>query len=998
MPPHQHQIPHVGGSWKGRPAEFRSDRLVVAVKPGYPVHATLTEISHQIHSSLHIPVNFVVKPGRRWAVFRFNPHPNASTTIPQVAELIALDERIKYAEPSVIGHSHLNPGGDFALQTWAKTIGLETAWSMTTGTKSVLLAILDSGISMTASTPDHPDLKGTRFITKRGTINNDYLGTNYDEVPRDEHLKGHGTHLAGIASAIGTDSLGIAGVNWNCPVYVARVIDACDNVASTDVLEAVHDLLDYASGSYDRVVVNMSFGTMTEVDHFRDMCDQAQASPLEVLFVCGAGGVDDSHTDVDFPAALASEYTFVVSVGATTGDTYNVYMPLRDDYSKITIFAPGSLIYSTLPTYDRQCVDSHGVTQRGTDKNYGKESGSSMAAAMVSGVASLMWAVNDGLSAEDIIDLLKAKAKSFTYTQILRNPDDSPKAGATLTHIRLNASDAVMAALPHVEIEETHVLFADVAVGDPVEQCLVFAIGSDCTVDFEVVAGSITGLPPTLTIAPLSAQYTPDMGGECSFITITYLPTAAGTAEYAEFKIRCMQANCEWTVYITANSAVDTTCAAMIVADRSSSMAEPSGITALTRMQVLQEAAGIVVETMRVGDSLGVDGFSSTAATTVPATDITGEDPASGERTMIKTRVAGLAIGGTTSVGAGVKLAAGMLAGTSRATRGMIVLTDGHENTPPFILDVMETITTPVYAIGMGTAEVIQPDTLEALTAKTGGYLLLTDTLNNTARFKVAKYALQMLSDIMDESVVLDPATALRPRQRLSIPFPLCADDRACEVMLLTPWPDLVKMTVTAPNGTVVETRGRGTRRFAGTCIVGHRFLLPVMEAHAGTYHVVLEIADEQAERVLLERCKARGKRVPSMPCSVMVTAKSSVRMKCRALTASTRPGSRVTLRATLSRRGQGYDARVRVAARIRKRGEHASSVQLMPVGNGVFEGTFTASSTGVYECVIRATGTTPDRQRFRREQTVTAQVWPETALCIEPARARALEVEGGAW
>ena len=91
-------------------------------------------------------------------------------------------------------------------------------------------------------------------------------------------------------------------------------------------------------------------------------------------------------------------------------------------------------------------------------------------------------------------------------------------------------------------------------------------------------------------------------------------------------------------------------------------------------------------------------------------------------------------------------------------------------------------------------------------------------------------------------------------------------------------------------------------------------------------------------------------------------------------------------------------DAKVRVAARIRKRGEPQSRVELAALGNGVFEGAFTATSNGVYECVIHAAGSAPGEQRFRREQTVTAQVWPERGLSIDIARARALEAEGRAW
>jgi len=333
-----------------------------------------------------------------------------------------------------------------------------------------------------------------------------------------------------------------------------------------------------------------------------------------------------------------------------------------------------------------------------------------------------------------------------------------------------------------------------------------------------------------------------------------------------------------------------------------------------------------------------------------------------------------------------------MLTGDARPLQGMMVLTDGHENTAPFIYEILGSVDVPVYAIGMGTVEALQPEALDALAAATGGYLLLTDTLDDTARFRVAKYAMQMLTDIAGESVVLDPTTLLRPRQTLSIPFSLCADDRSCAVNLLTPWPDLVQMTVFGPDEREVAMEGNGIQRITGTRLVSHRFALPDREAHAGAWSVRLSI-DENAERELKERSAAAGYRLPGAPCSVLVTARSAIRMRSRATATSRVPGSTVTLRASVSRRGRGYDENVRVVATIRRRDDEPLRVTLERSGPGVFEGTFVASQSGVYECVVRASGSVPGTQRFCREQTVTAHIWQGDASMINMDDAREREL-----
>jgi hypothetical protein len=394
-------------------------------------------------------------------------------------------------------------------------------------------------------------------------------------------------------------------------------------------------------------------------------------------------------------------------------------------------------------------------------------------------------------------------------------------------------------------------------------------------------------------------------------------------------------------------------------------------------MDVLQEAAGILVDTIRVGDGLGVVGFSSDVDEPLPYADITETT----NRDDIKVAIGGMSPGGATSIGGGVEKGVIMLDAATQARTGIIVLTDGRENTAPFVADVIGSVDVPTYAIGMGTAEVLQPAPLEALTAATGGYLLLTDTLDDDARYRVAKYMLQMLTELGGGSTVLDPSGVLRPRQPLSIPFSLCSDDHQCEVILMTPWPRRVRLAVLTPDDR--ELPARASRRVQGSSVICHRFTLPVEKAHGGTWHAVLSIADGSPA----ERAHSPALRVPY---HLIVTSRSRIQAACRAYASSSEPGTTVALRAVVTRAGLPFESNVRVVADVRARDQAVTKVPLSLTGQGVFEGTFVATQGGVYECLVRVTGEIENGERFTREQLVTAHAWRASEpLDFDHARAQ---------
>src|SRR5207249_10094867 len=99
----------------------------------------------------------------------------------------------------------------------------------------------------------------------------------------------------------------------------------------------------------------------------------------------------------------------------------------------------------------------------------------------------------------------------------------------------------------------------------------------------------------------------------------------------------------------------------------------------------------------------------------------------------------------------------------------LIVFTDGLENTSLFIADVMSSINSRTYAVGLGTAQQVSTGALNALTNGIGGYLLLSGPLSTSVvdYFRLTKYFLQILAGVTNNTIVTDPAWYILPGMML---------------------------------------------------------------------------------------------------------------------------------------------------------------------------------------------------------------------------------------
>jgi subtilisin family serine protease len=287
------------------------------------------------------------------------------------------------------------------------------AWDITTGSRNVVVATIDSGIDYT-----HEDLAANMWRNEadcngngidddgNGFVDDCYgiAPINGNSDPFDDHS--HGTHVAGTIGAVGNNGIGVVGVNWNVQVVSCKFLNARGSGFASDAAECLDYFRALKQRGVNFVLSSNSWGGGADSQTLRDaiLADEAAG----ILFIAAAGN-DRTNTD-DYPHLPSSiRAANVVSVAATDHSDYKASF---SNYGRTTVHvaAPGVDIVSLRAAGTDMYGDgSHFVPEgAGTSARYLRASGTSMATPHVSGLAALIQAANPGLPWWAVRNLLLA--------------------------------------------------------------------------------------------------------------------------------------------------------------------------------------------------------------------------------------------------------------------------------------------------------------------------------------------------------------------------------------------------------------------------------------------------------------------------------------------------------------------------------------------------------------------------------------------------------------
>ncbi|HRX86283.1 MAG TPA: S8 family serine peptidase [Phycisphaerae bacterium] len=365
--------------------DFADDTLIVRTLPG----AEPTDVASALGRAGATAIETL--PEIETIVARVAP-----ADLLDVAEQLAGEPTLEAVQKNYFFDAQLAPDDPrFADQAPLEVIGLPDAWEISTGSDSVLVAVLDTGVYA-----GHADLAG-RTLAGRNT---------FDRSADSSDVFGHGTLVAGVLGAASDNGTGVAGVDWESQILAVRVANAAGRASSAAIASGIVWAVNRGAR-----VINVSFAPLQADGLVLRAARHAYASGALVFISAGNDG--------KYSTARGSREA--VFVGAT--DDSDALAGFSSTGPFVDLTAPGVAIWSTTHEGDYRAV-----------------SGTSFASPIAAGVAALVWSARPELRPVTVERLLRDTAVDLGAA----GRDDTYGAG------RVDAAAALAAARDIIEAED----------------------------------------------------------------------------------------------------------------------------------------------------------------------------------------------------------------------------------------------------------------------------------------------------------------------------------------------------------------------------------------------------------------------------------------------------------------------------------------------------------------------------------------------------------------
>ncbi|AQZ63063.1 putative tyrosinase [[Actinomadura] parvosata subsp. kistnae] len=526
--------------------------------------------------------------------------------------------------------------------------------------------------------------------------------------------------------------------------------------------------------------------------------------------------------------------------------------------------------------------------------------------------------------------------------------------------------------------------FLDVAEGEQTARALRLRIRG-CR---QVTCQAAVKGDPAFTVLQ-SSVVTPDPQAYEShdvFVWVLFQPGLAGSSASGTLEVNVTETGDAFSIPIEANVIAKPTVASSMVLDRSGSMDAPSGVAGLKRIEVLRNSAPLFVHLLGDDDAVGVIQFDTDAAEAMPV-EVAGGTIGGAGRTGALAAIAAHVTNpnGLTSIGDGLELAAAQLGKVSGfSSQATVVFTDGFETAAKFVADVAPLITSRVFAVGLGTAEQLNPVALGELVNSSGGYLLLTGQAGADDQIRLQKYYAQIIAGMTNSAIIVDPDGFVPIGGTAVEPYPLTEADSRSDVIVLTPYARALKVALEAPDRTRIDdTNGAELAATSHHQVLRLALPAPVMPGPVGgEWKAHLSIDPDELKRIISE-LEERGNReeinrirTHGLPYTLAVQARSAIRMDVVVRQSSRLPGGDAQIRVSLAEAGIPLAHTVSVHAEISGPAAKPYVLPLPEVADGEFGEKLPTPVAGLYRVHLRAAGTSLRGEPFTREELRTIPVW----------------------